>query len=323
MADIPGVLSSAEQMKANYEKYRDKYKDANEELVNSETFLNLMVAEMTNQDPLEPTSNTDFIAQLAQFTQLTYAQDSSKYAMANYAATLVGKIATGSKMDGTELVTKTGVVESVTQTNNSYTVRIDGVDFDIKKITAVKDKGTSDSDDGTGGLSSNALANSIAMAANMVGKYATVSVGEKDTKSGFIDSIKVKDGKITAVIVDPNGEWTIESPLDKITEVTFATIVEEPDTDTETGDKADADKTDSTDGDETTVDKAESDANKTENNVDKAESNADKTDTDDTNKVADTNGPDESVNGNPAVSDSDVKYDFIVENDDPFNTNFG
>ena len=113
---IPGILSSEEQMKANYEKYRDKYKDSNEELVNSETFLNLMVAEMTNQDPLEPTSNTDFIAQLAQFTQLTYAQDSSKFAMANYAATLVGKIATGSKMDGTELVTKTGVVESVTQT---------------------------------------------------------------------------------------------------------------------------------------------------------------------------------------------------------------
>lgn len=311
---IPGILSSEEQMKANYEKYRDKYKDSNEELVNSETFLNLMVAEMTNQDPLEPTSNTDFIAQLAQFTQLTYAQDSSKFAMANYAATLVGKIATGSKMDGTELVTKTGVVESVTQTKNSYMVKIDGVEFDIKKITAVKDKGSSDSDDTTGQLTSNALANSIAMAANMVGKYATVSVGEKDTKSGFIDSIKVKDGKITAVIADPNGEWTIESPLDKITEVTYATIVEEPDT--ETGDKVDADKLPSNDGSETNTDK--------NNNTDKTD-DTDKTNN--TNNAADTNKPDESVNGNPAANgssdpDVEVKNNFIVEDDTLGNTHF-
>lgn len=309
---IPGILSSEEQMKANYEKYRDKYKDSNEELVNSETFLNLMVAEMTNQDPLEPTSNTDFIAQLAQFTQLTYAQDSSKFAMANYAATLVGKIATGSKMDGTQLVTKTGVVESVTQTkNNSYMVKIDGVEFDIKKITAVKDKGSSDSDDTTGQLTSNALANSIAMAANIVGKYATVSVGEKDTKSGFIDSIKVKDGKITAVIADPNGEWTIESPLDKITEVTFATIVEEPDT--ETGDKADADKLPSNDGSET--------------NTDKTDKTDDTDKTGNSNNVADTNKPDESVNGNPAANESsdpdvEVKNNFIVEDDTLGNTHF-
>lgn len=315
---IPGILSSEEQMKANYEKYRDKYKDSNEELVNSETFLNLMVAEMTNQDPLEPTSNTDFIAQLAQFTQLTYAQDSSKFAMANYAATLVGKIATGSKMDGTQLVTKTGVVESVTQTkNNSYMVKIDGVEFDIKKITAVKDKGSSDSDDITGGLSSNALANSIAMAANMVGKYATVSVGEKDTKSGFIGSIKVKDGKITAVIADPNGEWTIESPVDKITEVTFATIVEEPDT--ETGDKADADKLPSNDGSETNTDKTDK--------TDKTDDTDDTDKTGNSNNVADTNKPDESVNGNPAANESsdpdvEVKNNFIVEGDTLGNTHF-
>lgn len=240
MADYLGALTSTEQMKNNYEKYKNKYKDSNEELVNSETFLNLMVAEMTNQDPLEPTSNTEFVAQLAQFTQLTYAQDSSRFAMANYAATLVGKVATGSKMDGTELVTKTGVVESVTQVNNSYMVRIDGVDFDIKKITAVKDRDSAGAD----GITSNALANTIAMAASMVGKYATVDIGKDEktgatvTQSGFIDSIKVKDGKVTAVIVDPEGKWTIEHPLDKIVEVTYATFVDEP----EDGDKTDADK---------------------------------------------------------------------------------
>lgn len=298
MADIPGVLSSSDQMKANYEKYRNKYKDSTDELVNSETFLNLMVAEMTNQDPLEPTSNTDFIAQLAQFTQLTYAQDSSKFAMANYAATLVGKVATGSKMDGTELVSKTGVVESVTQTNNSYTVRIDGVDFDIKKITAVKDKATADT---SSGVTSNGLADSIARAANMVGMYATIKVGDSGTKSGFIDSIKVKDGKITAVVADPDGKWTVESSLENITEVTYATIVEEPDNG-DSGDKVDAGKLPSEDDKEVDDDKNE---------------------TDDSNKVVDANKPDQSVNGNPEASndsDVDVKYTGIIDLGDPNNT---
>ena len=294
MADIPGVLSSADQMKANYEKYRNKYKDSTEELVNSETFLNLMVAEMTNQDPLEPTSNTDFISQ-----QLTYAQDSSKFAMANYAATLVGKVATGTKVEGKEIITKTGVVESVTQMKNSYTVRIDGVDFDINKITAVKDKGSADT---SSGVTSNGLADSIARAANMVGMYATVKVGDNGTKSGFIDSIKVKDGKITAVVADPNGEWTIESPLENITEVTYATIVDEPDKDTGNGDNVDADKLPSDD----------------DQKVD-----GDKNEPDDTNKVTDTNKPDESVNGNPEASndsDVDVKYPGIIDLGDPNNT---
>lgn len=227
MANYTGAVSSADQIKDNYEKYKNKFKDSTNELVNSETFMNLMIAEMTNQDPLEPTSNTEFVSQLAQFTQLTYAQDSSKYAMANYAATLVGKIATGSKMDGTELVAKTGVVESVTQSGNTYLVRIDGTDFDIKKITAVKDSGSNTSG-GTSGVTSSALGDSISRAAMMVGMYATVDLGNNITKTGFIDSIKVKDGKISVMITDVEHLASTEHPIESIIELTEAYFIEEP-----------------------------------------------------------------------------------------------
>ena len=62
MAGTSGILSSSEQIQANYEKYKSKFKDATEKMVNSDTFLSLLVAEMTNQDPMEPTSNTEFVS---------------------------------------------------------------------------------------------------------------------------------------------------------------------------------------------------------------------------------------------------------------------
>jgi flagellar basal-body rod modification protein FlgD len=52
----------------------DKYQRPNERSVNKDLgkneFLNLLVAQLNNQNPLEPQSNGEFIAQLAQFSQV-------------------------------------------------------------------------------------------------------------------------------------------------------------------------------------------------------------------------------------------------------------
>ncbi len=194
-------LTSDEQVKANHEKFKDKFKsDGSEELVNSQTFLNLLVAEMTNQDPLEPTSNTEFITQMAQFSQLQYAKDSSTYAMSNYASNLVGKVATVAKMDGKELVKKTGVVTDVKKSGDNYTITVDGEDFDISKVVSISDASTSSSIQG-----SNVFADMISRASLMIGMKATVKGAEDDEgnvsyTTGIIDAIKVKDGKLTATV---------------------------------------------------------------------------------------------------------------------------
>ncbi len=55
-------------------KYTTADKDANEPKdgrnLGYDQFLQLLCAEMQNQDPLEPTSNTDYVAQMATFSQL-------------------------------------------------------------------------------------------------------------------------------------------------------------------------------------------------------------------------------------------------------------
>lgn len=249
--DLTGYTSSADQIRANHEQYKDLYIDADKDLISQETFLNLLVAEMSNQDPLEPTTNTEFISQLATFSSMQYMQDSSKYAMANYASSLVGKIATGSKMDGADLVMKTGTVDKVVKTGDTFTVTIDGEDFDISKITSVQA-----GDSASGSYSSSNLGDRIARAAMMVGMFATINT-DNGPIYGFIDAISVKDGKISVLVGGEN------YALEDIAEVTYASVVdpENPDNTepTEPDDSADdkVDGTEPVEPDDNTTDEVE------------------------------------------------------------------
>lgn len=224
MADdiLGGITTSADQIRANHEAYKDKYVESGTNGINSETFLKLLVAEMSNQDPLQPTSNTEFISQLAQFSAMGYMQEAGKYAKANHATSLVGKTVTASKVDGKDVVMVTGVVTKATPTKDgsSYTLTIDGEDFDLSKITAVVDPNTS-----TDLVGSSILADRIAQAASLVTMYAAVKTGEDEegndiVDEGFITSVQVKDGKIRVTI----GEKDYD--VADILEVTYATVVD-------------------------------------------------------------------------------------------------
>ena len=66
-------------------------KDKNTSGIDSEAFLNLLVAEMQNQDPLEPTSNTEWVSQYATFTQVSEIQEIGKDMSNIKAQDLVGQ----------------------------------------------------------------------------------------------------------------------------------------------------------------------------------------------------------------------------------------
>ena len=54
-------------------------------------FLQLLCAEMQYQDPLEPTSNTDYVAQMATFSQLEATLDMKNTQKDAMASSLVGQ----------------------------------------------------------------------------------------------------------------------------------------------------------------------------------------------------------------------------------------
>ena len=106
-----------------------------------DTFLKLMVAQLRNQDPMNPTDSTQFLAQTAQFTSLEkmdeLAQQSSQSLsaqMAFGASSLVGKSVTYTGTDGTQAQ---GSVASVRFSSSGPVLHIGDVDVPLDSVVSV------------------------------------------------------------------------------------------------------------------------------------------------------------------------------------------
>lgn len=77
-------------------------------------FLKLLTVQLQNQDPLNALNDTDFIAQMAQFSSLEQMQNLNSTVSFSHAAGFIGKNVVASKINSngrTEMFT--GMVESV------------------------------------------------------------------------------------------------------------------------------------------------------------------------------------------------------------------
>jgi len=108
-------------------------------------FLQLLMAQLRNQDPLKPMEDTAMIAQMAQFSSLEATQHlssviekSTNMQTVTQAASLVGKYVEAMRADGTAIG---GLVSGVTFTSTDGLVApmlsIDGEDVDYGSVLRV------------------------------------------------------------------------------------------------------------------------------------------------------------------------------------------
>jgi flagellar basal-body rod modification protein FlgD len=104
-------------------------------------FLKLLVAQMTSQDPMNPQTNTDFVAQMAQFSALQASQTMegdlstlNSQQQFTQAATLLGR--TVQVQTGTN-TTAQGVVSGVQMVGGTPQLVIGGQLYDLSQVLSV------------------------------------------------------------------------------------------------------------------------------------------------------------------------------------------
>ncbi len=122
---------------------------ATEEL-GQDAFMQLLLAQLRNQDPLKPMEDKDFIAQLAQFNSLsqltamatkidTLVQSQS----INQGASLIGKTVSGTSGDSVI----TGVVTGLQVTGGKVVLSVDGQKLPLGNVQSVTQTEESSADD--------------------------------------------------------------------------------------------------------------------------------------------------------------------------------
>ncbi len=120
---------------------KEKEKRASNTL-DKDAFLQLLVAQMKYQDPLEPTSNTEYISQLATFSSLEEMQNLNSAMTLQRASQLVGQYVFMKVTDSNGKTTyPEGTVDYVVYENNKAFLSINDTLYSIDDLKTVADAG--------------------------------------------------------------------------------------------------------------------------------------------------------------------------------------
>ncbi|WP_309087085.1 flagellar hook assembly protein FlgD [Domibacillus sp.] len=191
-------------------------------------FLKILMAQLQNQDPLNPMEDKEFIAQMAQFTSLEQmvnmtsmiekmVQSQTASQMINYQS-FVGKDVTWHKL--TDQTDENGqpIVETGKGTIASIKFAGENVQFTLTDGTVLEPANISELTGGTsttGSIGSNSAvsSNPLVEASYLIGRTVTWGA-EGSEQSAAVQSVSMKDGQIWLQLA--NGEKITASTLTKI-----------------------------------------------------------------------------------------------------------
>ena len=106
-----------------------------------DAFMQILVAQMKYQDPMEPTSNTEYINQYATFTQVEQLSNMANAMSLSRASEMVGKMVVVSQTnpDTGKTTEVEGTVDFVTYSGNKAYLNINGTNYSIDDVSQVLD----------------------------------------------------------------------------------------------------------------------------------------------------------------------------------------
>jgi flagellar basal-body rod modification protein FlgD len=173
--------------------------------LDKDAFLKLLVTQLKNQNPLEPMDNTEFIAQMAQFSSLEQAQNTNKTIKTDSAYNMVNKLVKATHVDPktNEITQVVGEVSMVRVDGDKVYLKVDGIEVlydDVKEVTDV----ISPYDQ----MQSINQSFQMSSAFNLIGKEVKAKVPknstgtEFDEVAGTVTGVRMNKGSIYAQIGD-------------------------------------------------------------------------------------------------------------------------
>ena len=138
MGESIGALGSDYELITNNSKYSDRQVDVVDESENTsymdfESYLQLLVAQMSNQDFNDPMSDAEVLNQMATYSMLEGIKNMTSQSNISYASSLVGKAVTIAEGD----IYDTGIIDSVIITNGKPSVIVNGVAHELSTISDI------------------------------------------------------------------------------------------------------------------------------------------------------------------------------------------
>lgn len=136
---VQGVKDGKIVENASSQKKATKSTSGTSEL-GKDAFLQLLVTQMKYQDPLNPNTDTQFVAQLATFSQLEQMQNLSKTSTNSQAFSLVGRDVVIKAEDGSGGINyKSGMVDFVTMSAGEAKLSVGGNLYSLDQLYEVID----------------------------------------------------------------------------------------------------------------------------------------------------------------------------------------
>jgi len=114
----------------------------NNSQLGEQSFLQLLVAQLQNQDPMQPMDDTQFISQLAQFSTLqtmqqiqSSLQSSLGSQLLDHAMSFLGHTVTASGSDGTPV---TGTVSGIQLQSGNVLLEVGSTTVNLSDVSEVK-----------------------------------------------------------------------------------------------------------------------------------------------------------------------------------------
>lgn len=143
-------------------------------------FLQLLVAQMKYQDPLEPTSNTEYVSQYATFSELEQMQNMSNTLELSRASGLVGQTVVVEETDDNgKTNSDMGIVDYVSYENNKAIVWVNGSPWSLDSVKEVADPNY---------IEAYAMATTLNTAINKLPGVNSISASDKDAVNSIVET---------------------------------------------------------------------------------------------------------------------------------------